>query len=81
MYAIGASNENENANDFVLFMLEIIKSALEDILMNAVDVGENVGENVGETEEGILNLLDNNPRLSAVKIADNLNYLVVRLSE
>lgn len=70
--AIGASNENENANDFVLFMLEIIKSALEDILMNAVDVGENIGENVGETEEGILNLLDNNPRLSAVKIADKL---------
>ena len=45
--------------------------------MNAVDVGENVGE----TEEEILNLLDNNPRLSAVKIADKLNYLVVRLSE
>ena len=40
--------------------------------MNAVDVGENVGENVGEMEEGILNLLDNNPRLSAVKIADKL---------
>ena len=51
--------------------------------MNAVDVGEmsdkmsekcrrNVGENVGEKEEGILNLLDNNPRLSAVKIADKL---------
>ena len=49
-------------------MLEIIKTALEDILMNAVDVGENVGE----TEEEILNLLDNNPRLSAVKIADKL---------
>ena len=40
--------------------------------MNAADVGKNVGENVGETEEGILNLLDNNPRLSAVKIADKL---------
>lgn len=40
--------------------------------MNAADVGENVGENVGETEEGILNLLDNNPRLSAVKNADKL---------
>ena len=56
-------------------MLEIIKTALEDILMNAVDVGENVGENVGETEEGILNLLDNNPRLSAVKIADKLKII------
>lgn len=32
----------------------------------------NVGENVGEMEEEILNLLDNNPRLSAVKIADKL---------
>ena len=71
--AIGASNENENANDFVLFMLEIIKSALEDILINVVDVGENVGENVGEMEEEILNLLDNNPKLSAVKIAEKLS--------
>jgi len=45
------------------------------ILMNAVDVGEmseKCRRNVGETEEEILNLLDNNPRLSAVKIADKL---------
>ena len=67
--AIGASNENENANDFVLFMLGIIKIALEEILIRT----RNVGENVGENEEGILNLLDNNPRLSAVKIAEKLN--------
>ncbi len=43
--------------------------------MNAVDVGEmseKCRRNVGETEEEILNLLDNNPRLSAVKIADKL---------
>ncbi len=45
--------------------------------MNAVDVGEmsekmseKCRRNVGEKEEEILNLLDNNPRLSAVKIAD-----------
>ncbi len=63
--AIGTSNENENANDFVLFMLGIIKIALEEILIRT--------RNVGENEEGILNLLDNNPRLSAVKIAEKLN--------
>lgn len=67
--AIGASNESENANDFVLFMLDIIKTALEEILIRT----RNVGENVGENEEEILNLLDNNPRLSAVKIAEKLN--------
>ena len=66
--AIGTSNENENANDFVLFMLGITKIALEEILIRT----RNVGENVGENEEGILNLLDNNPRLSAVKIAEKL---------
>ena len=49
-------------------MLGIIKIALEEILIRT----RNVGENVGENEEGILNLLDNNPRLSAVKIAEKL---------
>ena len=67
--AIEISNEKQNANDFVLFMLGIIKIALEEILIRT----RNVGENVGENEEGILNLLDNNPRLSAVKIAEKLN--------
>lgn len=66
--AIEISNEKQNANDFVLFMLGIIKIALEEILIRT----RNVGENVGENEEGILNLLDNNPRLSAVKIAEKL---------
>ena len=67
--AIEISNEKQNANDFVLFMLGIIKIALEEILIRT----RNVGENVGENEEEILNLLDNNPRLSAVKIAEKLN--------
>lgn len=66
--AIEIPNEKQNANDFVLFMLGIIKIALEEILIRT----RNVGENVGENEEGILNLLDNNPRLSAVKIAEKL---------
>ena len=70
--AIEISNEKQNANDFVLFMLGIIKIALEEILIRTRNVGENVGENDGENEEEILNLLDNNPRLSAVKIAEKL---------
>ena len=35
-------------------------------------MSEKCRRNVGETEEEILNLLDNNPRLSAVKIAEKL---------
>ena len=62
--AIEISNEKQNANDFVLLMLGIIKIALEEILIRT--------RNVGANEDGILNLLDNNPRLSAAKIAEKL---------
>lgn len=41
--AIEISNEKQNANDFVLFMLGIIKIALEEILIRTRNVGENVG--------------------------------------
>ena len=59
-------------------MLTIIRNALADILsaQSAHDVGVNVGANVGvnesEPESICLNLLRENPKLSAQKIADQM---------
>ena len=56
-------------------MLRIIKSALEEIVENqsGQDVGINVGINVGiKTADKVINLLEEEPKLSAVKIAEIL---------
>lgn len=70
--ALGTSNETGSANDFVLFMLNIIKTALKDVIIRTRNVGDDVGDDVGDTGEQILNLLNNDPRMSALKVAENL---------
>lgn len=76
--ALNASNTNGESTIFVEFMLTIIRNALADILsaQTTHDVGVNVGANVGvngsEPESICLNILRENPRLSAQRIADQM---------
>ncbi len=60
-----------NSTKFIEFMLIAIKTALLEV---SEDVGENVGKNVGENlKNNILNLIKDNPKISASKIAKELN--------
>ena len=76
--ALNASNANGESTIFVEFMLSIIRNALAEIAntQSAHDVGVNVGANVGVNEsdpESIcLNILRENPKFSAQKIADQM---------
>ena len=64
-----------NSTKFIEFMLIAIKTALLEV---SEDVGENVGKNVGKNvgenlKNNILNLIKDNPKISASKIAKELN--------
>ncbi len=67
---INECNFNADSTNFIEFMLELIKSALEE----AVYVGTNVGINVGiNLEEKIIKELSDNSKLSAASLAKILN--------
>lgn len=60
-----------NSTKFIEFMLNAIKTAL---LEATEDVGEDVGRNVGKNlKNNVLNLIKDNPKISASKIAKELN--------
>lgn len=67
--ALGKANYCDTINPFVEYMLQLLKEALLEIKTTTQDVGENVGENVGDNEKQLLELLQDNPKLSATKAA------------
>ena len=67
--ALGKANHCDTINPFVEYMLQLLKEALLEIKTTTQDVGENVGENVGDNEKQLLELLQDNPKLSATKAA------------
>ena len=76
--ALNASNANGESTIFVEFMLTILRDALAEIAtaQSPHDVGANVGVNVGVNESDseiiCLNILRENPKLSAQKISDRM---------
>lgn len=66
---MGKANHCDTINPFVEYMLQLLKEALLEIKTTTQDVGENVGENVGDNEKQLLELLQDNPKLSATKAA------------
>lgn len=80
--ALNASNTLGNSNAFTTFMLHMILDMLKEIVRpqnDGINVGINVGANVGTNkkelsqEEKILLLLRNNPKMTALQLAANLN--------
>ncbi len=80
--ALNASNTLGNSNAFTTFMLHMILDMLKEIVRpqndginDGINVGANVGTNKKELsqEEKILLLLRNNPKMTALQLAANLN--------
>ena len=73
--ALNVSNTEGESTIFVMFMLQIIRAALADIIKTQnshQNVGTNVGKNVGTNEEKVLALLRQDGRLTAKVLASTL---------
>jgi len=66
--ALGKANNCDTINPFVEYMLQLLKKALLEIKSTTQDVGDNVGDN----EKRLLELLQDNPKLSAAKAAEQI---------
>lgn len=69
--ALNASNSAGESTVFVVFMLEIIRDALKDVV-NSQSKSCDVGTNVGTNEEKVLALLRQDSKLTAKTIASTL---------
>ena len=70
--ALQSADSNGDSTIFIEFMLKSILWAVED-LQKKQHVGINVGTNVGINENEIVQLIQNNPKITALEIAQHLN--------